>query len=477
MRCACLLLAAAALVRAGSVQGTIFDEETRNPLARTRMTLMPLPGNKAPELSMPTNDHGVFLFADVAAGWYVLRATRLGYATCEVGQSRPGQPGRPFEVTAGAAESYPLVMRRQAAITGSVVDDNAIGIPSWPVTVYTARQPNERVADGTTDDRGNFRIGELDPGAYIVRAGGGLLDESVTLVPSYAKYGTAVASADTVRVRLGETVGYVVIHTVEGQLFELGGNAMMPAASSVRVTMMTDSGRQVVASAPGPWVASQVAPGAVDLLTEGGGCASFQRVTVDRNMSVGFMCAPLAAPVVTGAGGEQLIGRRVDLNGRGPERVVGGEALSPGFWEFTVRPAAAHYLMAMQDADVGDASPAARDGWFPMEIGNAPRLRVVLSDKPGTIAGVVSSQGKVVAGAPVYLEQFDSHAPEVVMQSWTIRADASGKFDLHSLGPGSYRVLSSFEVDMADPVGRNAAVTIEVREGETVQQGLELVTP
>ena len=56
---------------------------------------------------------------------------------------------------------------------------------------------------------------------------------SSTLVPSYYKYGTAVTGAEPVRVRLGETQTLVVVHTVEGQLFELSGDVNVRRTSAL----------------------------------------------------------------------------------------------------------------------------------------------------------------------------------------------------------------------------------------------------
>jgi hypothetical protein len=303
-----LLLAACA--HAATVQGAIYDEETRNPLARTKVSLIPLPGTPSGTATMLANERGAYAFQGVVPGWYLIRTARPGYAIAEYGQARPGLPGTPIEVSdTGQPESRQIVMRRQAAITGSVLDDNAVGIADWPVSVYTARQPITRIAQGTTDDRGNFRIGELDPGAYIVRSGGGELEDASTLVPAYFKYGTAVANAESVRVRLGETQGYVVIHTVEGKLFELTGDVTPNDRRPAMVTLITDTGRRTIASKSGPYVAPGVPPGPIELLAEGQGCASYQKLLVDRNMFARVDCSPLVPPVITGAGDVPLIAR------------------------------------------------------------------------------------------------------------------------------------------------------------------------
>jgi len=105
----------------------------------------------------------------------------------------------------------------------------------------------------------------------------------------------------------------------------------------------------------------------------------------------------------------------------------------------------------------------------------APRLRVTLSDKPATISGTVTSGGKPVIGAPVYLELFNSDAPELRLQSWTGRADPKGNFAFRSPAPGSYRLTTGFDIDEDDPATRQRAVAVAIREGETIALALDLL--
>ncbi len=475
-----ILLAAALTASAAvaaTVPGAVFDDETKSALARTHVTLVPLPGNPAEQVSMLSSDAGSFAFADVKPGWYLLRSTRPGYATAEFGQARPGQPGHPFEVRTAddSPEMRLMTMRRQASIVGSVVDDNGIGIPAWPVVVYTSRQPIERVTQGITDDRGNFRIGELDPGSYLVRSGAGTSEEAGALIPTYYKYGTTVAGAQAVHLRLGEVQAFVVIHAIEGQVFELAGTVTVSNGAPIRVTMITDTGRQVIASAAGPFTQAGVPAGPVDLLTEGPGCASFQRLTMDRNIFVGLTCSPLVTPVLDGAGSGTLIARRIDLDGRGAELAwTGKETLTPGHWQFTVRPGPNQYLAGIRE-DSADKDGTSRDGWFALDIGNSPHLRVTLSNKPASISGIVSQDGVPTRGARVYLESFDEAVPEVRLQSWTVRADSAGRYVFPSLPPGSYRAMSSFDVELDDPVGRGSATTVRIAEGAKADMPLIVI--
>jgi len=481
------LVVLAACVKAATVQGVIFDEETANPIARSQVSLVPLPGTKTKSVTVLADDHGRYLFSSVAPGWYIVRVSRIGFETGEFGQLRPGLPGKPFEVKDGSDDNElrQILMRRQAAISGSVVDDNNIGIPDWGVSIYTAQPPIKRIAGAKTNDRGEFRVGELERGRYLVRAGGGELEDQSELVPSYYKYGTALAGAEPIFVRLGETAAFTVIHTVAGQLFDLSGQVVAPDDRSISIALISDSGRRTISTKAGPFLVSGLAPGTWEILAQGAGCGSYQTLLIDRNAFARVECNALSAPAVTGAGSHPVYARRADLDGPGDEITLRGEALAPGRWEFMVRPSSEQYLVSIRNqggTNQGNtgAVPLAQDGWFPVEIGTAPRLEVKLSNKPASILGNVTtsdSSSMPVTGAPVFLELLNPLTPELALQSWEVRADAQGHYVFSSLPPGDYRLMSSYELDYDEPVAREKSRALHLSEGQSAEQPLELLQP
>jgi hypothetical protein len=127
----------------------------------------------------------------------------------------------------------------------------------------------------------------------------------------------------------------------------------------------------------------------------------------------------------------------------------------------------------------GDTAPPppAYGGWFSLAIGNAPRLQVTLSAKPAAVSGVVTSAGQPVIGVPVYLAQVSPDAPGLTLQTWTRRADEHGSFAFHGLPPGTYRLVSSFDLDADDPLAVQRAIAIILHEGDQANQPLEMVLP
>ena len=471
--------------QAAVIQGVVLDEESGNPLARTVVDLTGLPGTKAGTASIRAGERGAFAFPNVAPGWYILRCTRKGFVPAEVGQLRPGRPGMPFEVTPDSQSSFfQIRMRRLGAVTGTVEDENNVGIPDWPVHLYTAAKPVRHIAETKTDDRGNYRIGELEAGSYVVRSGPGQLEDETPLRPTYYKYGTALENAEAVRVRVGETQPDVVMRPVKGRLIVLAG--MFSSQTPASLTMITDLGRRVVATSSGGAVPfdAAVSPGMVEFVAEGVRCGGYARLAVEQyTQGIRIACGPLEPAsaswtVDNGRGVRQSLPlwmRRVDLDGTGPVQAFRRVALTPGHWEFQAQAGGDYCVRSITAA--GSQVETKGDGWFGVDIGTAAQILVALSSRPGTVSGTVTSGGKPVAGAAVYLELYDPEAAQPRLALFEGRCDAAGNYKFGGLAPGRYRVLSSFDFDPEDRLAMEKAAVLSVREGDGLAQGLELALP
>ncbi len=466
---------------AAVLQGIVLDEDTGNPLGRTSVTLTPLTGNNASVLTIRANERGSFTMLSVRAGWYILKTTRKGYADAEAGQFRAGRPGTPFEVLPDTQSTFfQIRMKRLAAVTGTLLDENSVGLPDLPVHVYTATKPVRRVAEGITDDRGIFRVGGLEAGRYMVRSGPGQLEDASGVVPTYYKFGTTLETAEPITLRLGETAQDVVIRPQNGRLFSISG--ILTAPGTARLTLITDTGRRLVTGAAGPFETSNIPPGPVELVAEGTGCGSYSKFIVDRDMrDLRIPCNTLYRPTVdflTDRGKASttypILARRVDLDGASTVRIFNPtDFILPGHYELTVRTAAKHYTQSMR-VTFGMSPVTTDDGWFGMDFGNQVRLAITLADTPATIAGQVTVSRQPVAGAVVYLEWFNPDAREQRLQLFTARSDHTGRYSFTGLPPGRYRLLSGFDFDPKDPNGMRDAKVVRVQDSETAVADLEM---
>ena len=492
MRLALLAILLTGFAHAAVVEGVVLDEESGNPLARTVVSLIPLPGTPAGVVSIRAGERGTFTILSVRAGWYILRTARKGFANTEAGQLRPGRPGMPFEVADDRPPNFIQIrMRRQGAVTGAVLDENNVGIPEWPVNIYSAHKPVQRISQVKTDDRGIFRIGELEPGSYVVRSSEGLLEDNTSLLPTYYKYGIALENSEPMRVRLGETVPDIVVRPVKGRLLELSGVLNGPGDRAVQLTMITDTGRHVLATLSPPsttttFRASAVPPGLVDFVAEGAGCGGYVRLSVDRDTAgIRIGCGPLRRPFVTWLIDDSsrsrmqfpLQVRRVDLDGTGPIRTLRDrDTIAPGHWEVMAEPPPEYYVKSIR-SQYGGQTVTRDDGWFGLDFGTYSDIIVSLSTHPASITGVISTGGRPVSGAAVYLERYNPDAGDPRILLVTGRADGQGSYKFTGLAPGRYRVLSSFDFDPEDRFAMERAANLTLREGDAASQALEMVLP
>ncbi len=469
-------------LHAAVVEGVVLDEETGNPLARTQVTLVPLPGTQAELTDVRTGARGSFVILSVMPGWYVVRATRRGYAPAESGQLRAGRPGHAFEVAENRVSGFiEIKMSHLPAITGTLLDENGVGMAKWPVHILSTAKPVRHVAQTVTDERGNYRVGELTPGSYFVRSGPGPLEDGTTLLATYSKNAVEMADAVGTSVHVGETAHDIVVRPVKGKLLTLTGMLIPVPLQSATLTLVTDTGRQEVGRAfnlATPFTAREVQPGPVELIVKGQDqfgkdCGSYTRLTVDKDVTgMRLACAPFGPDSFSFVGARlrsPATVRRVDLDGASETHPLAtDELLAPGHWELSVPPGD-YYVVSVRN--FGSAAGAHNGEWWGFDASTYTRITVTLSSTPGTISGVVSTGGNPVAGAPVFL------ANSIGSQTWMVRADPQGNYRFGGLAPGEYSIVSGFDVDMNEVAWSRKPDTVSVAEGNTSVHALELVLP
>jgi hypothetical protein len=472
-----VLFLLAVCVRAAVVEGVVLDEETGNPLARTLVTLTALPGTNADDTHVRTGARGSFVILSVRPGWYVLRTTRRGYVPAEAGESRPGRPGHAFLVADDRTSGFIQIhMTHLAAIAGAVLDENNLGIPHWTVHIYTAGKPMRHVAQIDTDDRGDYRIGELDAGNYLLRAGPGHFEDDTEILATYTRQAVELKDAYSVSVRAGETQKKVLIYPVKGKLLTLSGMFSAPAWPGGAIfTFVADTGRRQIAAGSGdiPFRIPAVQPGPVELIVKGqdatgAPCGSYQQLPIDRDLTaLRVACNPIfpgSIPVNGATLKSPLIVRRVDLDGAQEAHALNrDELLEPGHWELAV-PRGDYYVVAVRNN--GRPVPPSGD-WYPFEASNRLSVSVTLSPRAAKITGVVLSQGQPVGGAPIFLTL------SATGQIWNARSDPQGNYSIGGLAPGMYNIISGFDLDnIFDPQKSDSVTTIE---GGDTAHPLELV--
>jgi Carboxypeptidase regulatory-like domain len=179
---------------------------------------------KGEPVTAQTDDNGRFAFHDVAAGHYRLNGEKTGFGNQEYGARLNPNSGALLEVSAGdAVKDVTFKLVPNALIGGRVVDQDGEPMPNLLVAAlhqgYVRGKRQWTQAGGAqTNDRGEFRIGNLRPGRYIVSAadmniGIGLAGVSKDAMPAtpetsyattYSGNTTEMERAAPIEVRMGE---------------------------------------------------------------------------------------------------------------------------------------------------------------------------------------------------------------------------------------------------------------------------------
>lgn len=158
-----------------SIDGRVVNAVTGDTLRRVALTLQRVGGKADPVTSQPNSD-GRFAFKELEPGDYRLTGERAGFARQEYGARLNPLAGTAIHLNAGqAVADLVFKMAPSAVISGRVVDGSGEPMPNLVVKVLRSEYAHgsRRWSDAgsmLSNDRGEFRIGDLRPGRYLVSA-------------------------------------------------------------------------------------------------------------------------------------------------------------------------------------------------------------------------------------------------------------------------------------------------------------------
>jgi len=226
-------------VKPATIEGIAKNLKTGEPLADVRVTVTPEPAvaGTAGAKSAATDAEGKFTITGVAPGRYVISATRTLFF-------RPRRNTGTVLVTVVAdqrLQNVQILLMPTGVIAGRVVDGNREPLRSVRIDALRSEYANGvrtwvNAGQNTTDDRGEYRLFNLQPGTYYIRATQGNL-----ATPSPALYYPGVADsqdASPIQIEAGGELGAIDIamrRTSEYAVqFKLGGVA---SGSTVNLTI------------------------------------------------------------------------------------------------------------------------------------------------------------------------------------------------------------------------------------------------
>src|SRR4051812_30064580 len=95
-----VLLCAGGALQAAIIKGTVVENQSGKPLARTQISIKPVPGSAGPSVTARTNTYGSFEIANLPAGSYLLQAARRGFMPVQYGQKNWRASGTPIVLDA-----------------------------------------------------------------------------------------------------------------------------------------------------------------------------------------------------------------------------------------------------------------------------------------------------------------------------------------------------------------------------------------
>jgi hypothetical protein len=176
------------------IHGTVLRAATGSPLGGARVILRPvapveassptvslnpsrfLPGRVAVDsvsATAMTDSNGRFTFLGVPLGSYRVVAERNGFLPSEYGQRSPNGTGIPVLLVGSKTVVLEIRLTEAGIIAGQVGDEFGEPMPDRRVTAYHYEYTDGRSmltpsATTQTNDKGEYRLTQLEPGEYLI---------------------------------------------------------------------------------------------------------------------------------------------------------------------------------------------------------------------------------------------------------------------------------------------------------------------
>ena len=480
--------AAQSQVRPAAVEGTVKNLRTGEPVADARVTLTPEPPGAGTKTA-DTDAEGRFAITGIAPGRYAIAATRTLFF-------RPRRDAGAAVLALGEGQSLTgvqVLLAPTGVIAGRVIDESHAPLRSVRVEALRREYRNGvrtwvAAAQSTSDDRGAYRLFNLQPGTYYVRATQGTAIDSP--VPLYYPGVSDVQAASSIDIDAGEEAAGLDIelrriprYSVRFKFGDMpvGGtstftvrrrNGSILELQVARPETRPDNTYRIVGLAPGtydisasfftplavqPRILTHAATFTVDL---GNADRDLGTVALQPAVSVsGRLIVPEALPSALDLQRLVLMLRRPADLVPGAVFSVRGSTVPPGFnpdGSFTLpNVAVGRYQIELTGLPAGAQLVSVREGARDVtDIGvdvtgsqNALELVVGGPGSVGSVAGtVVNALGQPVPSSTVVLVPAPERRTNPAAFK-SVTADQLGNFIIRSALPGDYRLLAWEDIE------------------------------
>jgi hypothetical protein len=488
---------------ASSIRGRVLNTEGR-PLRRVQVRVI---GAKDDSKSRASTDaDGNYELVGLSAGRYSLSFSRSGYLPLRYGQRYPGEAGQQVELgDQQVVSNINMILPRAAVIAGRITDELGDPLPGAQATALQVRyfQGRRRLvlsgAPARTDDTGAYRILGLLPGEYFVigssrelwSVGQGEKQQMFGYAPTYFPGTSGLATAQRVRMALGQEVGSVDFSLVVGKVANISGVAltsggeMMAGANISLFYELSGPGGGMIstvstasAGPDGTWRLQRVPPGEYLLRSEGtvGGAKeeAVQRIAVEGDDIDGVLLVAGRGGTISGS-----VTRSADATGKIDLSRLRVQARSLEL-RLTV-PSPESGTVATDGQFTTDGVVGAQrlsvaglpEGWVVKRIErhgeeltdrdlilrsaeNVDAVRIELTDRVTTISGTVTDKYKkpTASGTIVVFSQNSELWGDFSRHVATVRPTQTGEFKIIGLPLGKYFAIAiefMQEDDWRDP--------------------------
>jgi hypothetical protein len=486
-----------------SVSGQVLNSSTGEPLKKARIILTLERDNSLTPYISITDSEGRFSISGIRPGRYEMDAQRDGFLRKSSAEDKSGNSESIVSLAPGQ-KIADLIFRLQKAgvISGRVFDEG--GDPARSVQVLAEARSTHRgkvrtggSGSGFTNDLGEYRIPELHPGSYFVRAllgpeggaviGGMIIGDSILsseggYVPTYYPSSSDISRASRVDVQAGSEASGIDITLLRQCSLKIRGQVINEAVdhplSTVEISVYlvsseTDSqdfgwGHRVYANPKtGEFEVAGVLAGSYRVFAS----LHDQQNEFDGSAPVEVVNSDLNGIRIVISRGAEIHGRvikegnvaassvvQLGLSPRDPETLgdVKGEANRDGSFSLAGVADGLYDVSAFSfdTCFVKSATAGVVDileTGLVVSSGLAPSpLQIVLSSKSATVEGTVRrDDGLPVPGGTVVLV---SDHPRGRHRDYDRYAstDRSGNFSIQAVEPGSYHAFAWRGVDAED---------------------------
>ena len=223
------------------IRGRVVAANGGRPLRRVQLRFTAPELTAGPPRTTSTDEDGRYEMTDLPAGHYTVFATRGGFLSLRYGQRRPREQGKLVDLAdRQAVENVDFALPKMSLISGRITDEEGEPIAGVRVlamrSIYFAGRRqlvNTSAANVLTDDVGEYRIGELVPGTYVVSArsadkwtvGPAGREESMGYAPTYFPGTADLKEAQRVTIGIAQQASAIDFSLVPARTVTVSGTA------------------------------------------------------------------------------------------------------------------------------------------------------------------------------------------------------------------------------------------------------------